>query len=183
MKGVSRMLAAALVAMAGACSPSGSGSGGYASSGVEQDISASRNAGPTSATPGAPLADRSRDLRTLAKPAPSEPPAPPSAPATSTAVATGAFAPAEIAPGNGDKGRAFALDNCRPCHVVAPDQSSPVRFANAPDFHAIANAAGTTPAGLNVWLTNPHPSMPTLRLTPAESADVIAYIMSLRARH
>ena len=85
-------------------------------------------------------------------------------------------------PGDPDKGRRFALENCRPCHVVARDQSSPVRFADAPAFAAIANAAAATPAGLNVWLTNPHPSMPSLVLTPAESADVIAYIMSLRDR-
>ena len=36
-------------------------------------------------------------------------------------------------------GKAFALEVCTPCHVVAPDQLSPRRFAVAPDFNAIAN--------------------------------------------
>ena len=77
-------------------------------------------------------------------------------------------------------GHGFALDNCRPCHVVAADQGSPVRFANAPDFLVIANDPHTTPLDLRIWLTNPHPTMPSLRLTSAEAANVIAYIMSLR---
>ena len=90
----------------------------------------------------------------------------------------------EASTGVGDPriGRSFALDNCRPCHVVAPDQTSAIRFANAPTFRAIANAASTSQFGLNVWLTNPHPTMPTLVLSPDESANVIAYILSLRDR-
>jgi hypothetical protein len=66
---------------------------------------------------------------------------------------------------------------------VTPSQSPGIRFANAPDFHAIANMSSTTPFGLMVWLTNPHPSMPSLVLTRQESTDVIAYILSLRDRN
>jgi len=84
--------------------------------------------------------------------------------------------------GNAARGRDFAFDNCRPCHVVAPNQTSTTRFSNAPDFRAIANAPTTTPLSLIVWLTNPHPTMPSLVLSPQEAADVIAYIQSLRAR-
>jgi mono/diheme cytochrome c family protein len=83
-------------------------------------------------------------------------------------------------PGDPRLGRRFALDNCRPCHVVAADQASPIRFANAPDFRRIAQEPRTSPFTLNVWLTNPHPTMPTLQLTPDEAANVIAYILSLR---
>lgn len=82
--------------------------------------------------------------------------------------------------GNPRSGLAFALNNCRPCHVVTAGQGSAVRFANAPDFSAIARKKGTTPYSLNVWLTNPHPTMPTVTLTPTETANIIAYIMSLR---
>ena len=64
--------------------------------------------------------------------------------------------------GNPPAGHDFALGTCTPCHVVAPDQKSPVRFADAPDFRAIARAPGTTQIGLNIWLTNPHPTMPKL---------------------
>jgi len=88
-----------------------------------------------------------------------------------------AFAPRVGSPRGG---LAFALNNCRPCHLVADGQGSAVRFANAPDFSAIARKKETTPYRLNVWLTNPHPTMPTMTLTPKETANVIAYIMSLR---
>jgi hypothetical protein len=83
-------------------------------------------------------------------------------------------------PGNLQAGHDFALGTCTPCHVVSPKQKSPVHFANAPDFRVIANAPVTTAIGLNIWLTNPHATMPELVLDPQEAADVIAYILSLR---
>lgn len=83
-------------------------------------------------------------------------------------------------PGNQQAGHDFAVGTCTPCHVVSRDQRSPVRFADAPDFRAIANDPGTTAIRLNIWLTNPHPTMPKLVLYPQEAADVIAYILSLR---
>ncbi|HKT18284.1 MAG TPA: hypothetical protein VJR47_09595 [Stellaceae bacterium] len=179
-KTVLAMIAGALLPLGAACS---SAPGGSASNAVEADIAASRVTGPISSAPGAPVADRSRDLRAAAPTVPNAPPAPmPASPPAAQGASTNAFANGAAVPGDPVKGRRFALENCRPCHVVAPDQSSPIRFADAPDFHTIANAAATTPAGLNVWLTNPHPSMPSLVLTAAESADVIAYIMSLRDR-
>ena len=83
-------------------------------------------------------------------------------------------------PGSVRRGRDFALDNCRPCHVVGPDQRSTTRFSVAPDFRSVANMPSTTPLSLIVWLTNPHPTMPSLVLSPQEASDVIAYIESLR---
>jgi hypothetical protein len=85
-------------------------------------------------------------------------------------------------PGNPKAGHDFTLGTCTPCHVASSDQKSPIRFADAPDFHAIANAPGTTALRLNIWLTNPHPTMPKLVLYPQEAADVITYILSLRER-
>lgn len=82
--------------------------------------------------------------------------------------------------GDAQAGHDFAIDNCRPCHVVAADTRSALRFSNAPDFRTIANIRTTTPFSLTVWLTNPHPTMPTLVLTPQEADNVIAYILSLR---
>jgi mono/diheme cytochrome c family protein len=82
--------------------------------------------------------------------------------------------------GNVRRGRDFAFDNCRPCHVVAPNQRSTTRFSTAPDFRSVANMPSTTPLSLIVWLTNPHPTMPSLILSPQEASDVIAYIESLR---
>jgi mono/diheme cytochrome c family protein len=163
--------------MVAACSASTSGPAASASRGVEQDIAASRSTGPVSARPGAAQTDQRR------LPAPPEQPAPqPSAAPPAPIVAGGAFGAQQTMPGDAKRGRDFALDNCRPCHVVARDQGSPLRFANAPDFQAIANMKQTNPVGLNVWLTNPHPTMPTLVLSQAEAADVIAYIMSLRGK-
>jgi mono/diheme cytochrome c family protein len=170
-------LAAGLAGMVAACSPSTSGPPASGSSGIEQDIAASRSAGPVSARPGAAQADHRALL------APAEPPAAPAkAPPQAPIVAGGAFGAQQTVPGDAKRGRQFALDNCRPCHVVARDQSSSVRFANAPDFQTIANMPQTTPVGLNVWLTNPHPTMPTLVLSQAEATDVIAYIMSLQGK-
>lgn len=83
-------------------------------------------------------------------------------------------------PGSARRGRDFAFDNCRPCHVVGPDQHSTTRFSLAPDFQSVANMPSTTPLSLIVWLTNPHPTMPSLVLTSQEASDVIAYIESLR---
>jgi hypothetical protein len=52
---------------------------------------------------------------------------------------------------------------------------SPFRFADAPDFRVITNAPATTAIRLNIWLTNPHPTMPKLVLYAQEAADAIAY--------
>ncbi|MBV8614169.1 MAG: hypothetical protein JOY66_10420 [Acetobacteraceae bacterium] len=79
-------------------------------------------------------------------------------------------------------GKAFALQVCTPCHVVAPDQLSPQRFAVAPDFNAIANTPAMSPMALHAFLSGAHPTMPNLVLSPDEERNVIAYILSLRHR-
>ncbi len=174
------------IAMVVACTPQGSGSMSTASRGVEEDISATRNIGPTSANPGA-LREGSPYLppRSGTEAVEEVPPAP--FPATSPAVqpeiGIGGIAQGRADSGNAQTGRRFALDNCQPCHIVASTQSAEIRFADAPEFRAIANAANTTSLGLTVWLTNPHPTMPTLVLSPQEASNVIAYILSLRDGH
>ena len=147
-----------------------------------QDINLGRSTGPSSATPGAP-----RDTRGSLPAVETEPraeAAPPTiaekAQATQPSLGIGGITQSTGRSGNPQTGRRFALDNCRPCHVVAPTQSSAARFANAPDFRAIAAAPSTTPMALTVWLTNPHPTMPSLVLSPQEASDVTAYILSLR---
>jgi mono/diheme cytochrome c family protein len=84
--------------------------------------------------------------------------------------------------GDVQAGRAFALEVCSVCHVVAPTQLTPPRIANAVTFQTIANAEGMTGMKLQAILSTPHAVMPNLILTPGEAADVIAYIMSLRTR-
>ncbi len=147
-----------------------------AAPGVEQDINAARNAGPTSTadTGAAEL------LRNTAPPAPAPPPSNPTVSPPATAVPDTHEAPL---PGNVQAGFRFAQNNCRPCHVVKANEGSVIRFANAPDFFAIADMPSTTSFSLNVWLRNPHPTMPSLILSRQEAADVVAYILSLRGEH
>jgi len=84
--------------------------------------------------------------------------------------------------GNPRAGRAFALQVCALCHVVAPGQLTPPRLTTAPSFRAIADLPSTTALSLQVFLLSPHPTMPNLVLTDSESADVIAYILSLKKK-
>jgi cytochrome c len=165
--------ASGLLLSAACVSPPGMKSG-EAPPAIESDIAAVRPTGPRIATPLDEIAmPPGHDAPMLAPPVEASLPAagPPD---------NGEGGAAGVVPGDPRIGRSFVLNNCRPCHVVAADQSSSVRFANAPNFQTIAKAPRTTPFGLNIWLTNPHPTMPTLQLTSAEAANVIAYIMSLR---
>ncbi|MGC2203325.1 MAG: hypothetical protein WA633_24685 [Stellaceae bacterium] len=152
----------------GACSGETGNSTAAPERAITQDINAVRGRSTTTLPAG------ERPVEQTVGPAPSIPPGPELPPSH----------PADIRrlpnPGNPQAGHDFAVGTCTPCHVVSPDQRSPVRFADAPDFRVIANAPRTTAIGLNIWLTNPHPSMPKLVLNPQEAADVIAYILSLR---
>lgn len=84
--------------------------------------------------------------------------------------------------GDAAKGQRFALQTCTPCHLVAPDQLSPPRFALAPSFEAIANTRAMTESALAAFLYTPHPNMPNIMLSRDEAADVIAYILSLKRK-
>ena len=68
------------------------------------------------------------------------------------------------------------------CHVVEPAEESPRTLALAPAFRDIANTPGMTATALRVFLTSSHPKMPNLILKRGQTADVIAYILSLRDR-
>ena len=125
--------------------------------------------------------------RTVFAPAPSvqatipPPPAPAARPSNAPPrIGIAGIAQGADTQGNARHGRDFAFDNCRPCHIVAPNQESARRFATGPDFQSVANTRSITRFSLIVWLTNPHPTMPSLVLSPQEAADVIAYIESLR---
>ena len=82
--------------------------------------------------------------------------------------------------GDAQRGHAFAVEECSQCHRVAR-AAPPTGFANiGPDFAAIADSASITPTSLFVFLHSSHPPMPNIILSRQESADVIAYIISLR---
>jgi len=66
---------------------------------------------------------------------------------------------------------------CAECHALAgtvPPAGQP------PPFAAIASLPSTTELSLRAFLYSPHAEMPNLILTPGETADVIAFILSLR---
>ena len=71
---------------------------------------------------------------------------------------------------------------CSPCHAVSAEQAAQRTIAIAPDFRTIANTPGMTATALRAFLHTPHPKMPNLILAPEQSADVIAFLLSLRDR-
>jgi len=92
--------------------------------------------------------------------------------------------------GDAQAGRAFAIEACTGCHIVAADQPFKPIYAGSvhpPDFKDIANKPGITPAELIHYLdtlpTIPnHPHMANADLTPEQTHDVAAYILSLRGK-
>ena len=104
------------------------------------------------------------------------------------AIAIGAIAGVASAKGQGwsgnaRAGREFVGHNCDGCHVVAPNQDvQPLVTSYAPSLFAIANRPGTTPETLRDFLKRQHAfsNMPYPDLTPADLANAVAYIMSLR---
>jgi len=104
------------------------------------------------------------------------------------AIAIGAIAGVASAKGQGwsgnaRAGREFVGHNCDGCHVVARNQDvQPLVTSYAPSLFAIANRPGTTPEALRDFLKRQHAfsNMPYPDLTPADLANAVAYIMSLR---
>ena len=78
-------------------------------------------------------------------------------------------------------GGAFAREACASCHAIEPKVTASPN-PNAPAFQHVADTSGMTATALTVWLQTSHPTMPNLQLTQVEKRDVIAYILSLRAR-
>jgi mono/diheme cytochrome c family protein len=90
--------------------------------------------------------------------------------------------------GDAKEGRAFALEACTGCHVVASDQPfKPIYVGEVHplDFKDIANKPGATADSLIHYLdTLPaipkHSLMANADLTAEQTRDVVAYILSLR---
>ena len=97
-------------------------------------------------------------------------------------AASASPANAQDTSGNPEAGRVFARQVCSPCHAVTAEQASQRTITIGPDFQTIANTPGMTTTALRAFLQTPHPKMPNLILTPAQSADVIAFVLSLRDR-
>jgi len=83
--------------------------------------------------------------------------------------------------GNARAGLELASRSCASCHVVAANQPVPPIPNYGPNFADIASRPGITAATLADFLSKAHSGikMPYADLTPAQVADVSAYILSL----
>lgn len=88
------------------------------------------------------------------------------------AVPSGAVFAADARHG-GDLSRRW----CASCHIVSADQKQ--ASPDVPSFIALARRADFDKAAITNFLRDPHPKMPDLSLTRAESEDIAAYIESL----
>jgi mono/diheme cytochrome c family protein len=77
-----------------------------------------------------------------------------------------------------DKGETLVKRWCADCHLVAADQKAAT--TDAPSFASIAKRPGFDPGKVEFFLRDPHPKMPNMTLGRVESADIAAYIATLR---
>lgn len=100
--------------------------------------------------------------------------------AVAFAIALASSAAAQT-PGNAAKGAGLAQSICAACHAVG---RGPARSPNpmAPRFSAVAATPGMTDRALRVWLQTSHPTMPNFVLNRDDTDDIVAYILSLKAR-
>ena len=79
------------------------------------------------------------------------------------------------------RGLDYANRVCSECHAVAPGQRTSPK-AKAPSFQSVADTPGMTDMAINVWLHTSHPTMPNLILNADQTADLAAYIRTLRTK-
>ncbi|MGE0733637.1 MAG: c-type cytochrome [Alphaproteobacteria bacterium] len=83
--------------------------------------------------------------------------------------------------GNPDSGASMARRYCSNCHVVSSAQQT-APTDGAPTFHAIAANPNMNATSIRLFIEIPHPRMANQVLSRTEIADIVAYILSLRAR-
>jgi mono/diheme cytochrome c family protein len=86
-----------------------------------------------------------------------------------------------VAQDSGDvkKGRAVAREVCAECHAVGR-QTLRSPNARSPSFVAVAATPGMTEAALNFILHTSHRNMPNIVLNAEQTAEITAYILSLK---
>ena len=87
---------------------------------------------------------------------------------------------AQTIPGNPLAGEQLARLQCAECHLMPGGQRATA--AGIPTFQAIGNNPRVTALSLNAFLQTPHDRMPNIMLTRREIDDLVAYILSLKAR-
>lgn len=81
--------------------------------------------------------------------------------------------------GDARKGRALAREVCGECHAVGR-QNLRSPNSRSPSFAAVAATPGMTSTALNVILHTSHRSMPNIILNSEQTANITAYILSLK---
>jgi cytochrome c len=77
-------------------------------------------------------------------------------------------------------GGKLAREVCAACHIVSDDQLVDPDVG-APTFFEVIDDPSVSELSLRVFLRTSHATMPNLILTPQETDDIIAYIVSLRS--
>lgn len=75
------------------------------------------------------------------------------------------------------RGRQIAERWCASCHLIGSRQAR--ASADVPSFHSIARRE-LTDAQLAAFLSTPHPPMPNMSLSRAETLDVLTYLRSTK---
>ena len=96
----------------------------------------------------------------------------------STAWLCAASGAAFALPADVQHGESLARHWCAACHIVADDQGH--GSDNVPTFSAIAAKPGFDAGAIARFLQDPHPKMPDMQISTTESADIAAYIASLK---
>jgi cytochrome c len=100
-----------------------------------------------------------------------------------TALAVAAAAPlaaAQEGRGNIAAGRRLAEQWCGSCHQLGPAGTPP--RADAPGLPQVAQLPSTTALALRVFLRTSHADMPNIQISPADTDDLVAFILSLKEK-
>jgi mono/diheme cytochrome c family protein len=81
--------------------------------------------------------------------------------------------------GDPAEGRQLAEAWCTECHEVAPGAYEE-EWLNVPPFQLLADDPAVTEMALRVFFRKPHQGMPDIRLTPEQTNDLVACILSLK---
>ena len=93
-------------------------------------------------------------------------------------VWAGVASPQDL-PGDPEAGGKLAREVCAACHIVSADQTDDPGTP-APTFFSVAADPSVTALSLRVFFRTPHAQMPDLTLTPDETDNIIAYILTLK---
>jgi mono/diheme cytochrome c family protein len=77
------------------------------------------------------------------------------------------------------RGHALATAWCARCHAVERGQLRSPQV-DVPSFAAVGGDRRITETAIRVYLRSNHPSMPDVKLTQAETDDIVDYLLSLR---